>query len=67
MRTGAPGGLGARVLDLCASAGVRLDNILTVSTDNKFMSVVGTQSYARGYFGLSASDVAAKIIRRLDG
>jgi transketolase len=51
------GGFGESLLSFVASRGLQL-RILTLGTEDRFMSVVGSQKYARQHFGIDATSVA---------
>ena len=59
------GGLGSSIAEWLVERGRSTAKLLSFGTGDEFMHVVGTQDYARGYFGLTAARIAADVASAL--
>ncbi|MDA0226158.1 MAG: transketolase [Proteobacteria bacterium] len=59
------GGLGGAIAEWRATQDGSLARMLTFGTPDEFMHEVGTQDYARRKFGLTADNIAAKVLGAL--
>jgi transketolase len=61
---GRAGGFGSAVAEWCVAQGRQVP-LASFGTDDAFMHEVGTQEYARRKYGLTADNIAARVLARL--
>jgi len=59
------GGLGGSIAEWLATQSRVKGQLLTFGTDDAFMHAVGSQGYARSCYGLTATNIVSKIMKRL--
>jgi len=59
------GGLGGSVAEWLAAQIKNKPRLLTFGTDDEFMHEVGSQEYARAKYGLTAENIATKVLKAL--